>query len=154
MHQNQKQTANDIARQHLTELIRTTSVETQEQVKSIFHSQNKSLADVTNSTHYEKFSSVGWALRTRKHNNPMSDNVKTYMKKLWLESQQSHSKLTAEQIQQQIRTMRRNNGQKFFQTHEYPTLSQIKYRQRQIAQKHGVTSKEELIAELLELNSE
>ena len=152
--QNPHQTANDIARLHLTELIRTTSVETQEQVRSIFHSQDKPFTDITKSTRYEKFSSVGWALRTRKRNNPVTDNVKDYMKKLWLASQQSHSRLTAEQIQQQIRTKRGENGQKLFQTHEYPTLSQIKYRLRQIALQHGVTPRDELIAELTELNIE
>lgn len=152
--QNPHQTANDIARLHLTELIRKTSVETQEQVRSIFHSQDKPFTDITKSTYCEKFSSVGWALRTRKRSNPVTDNVKDYMKQLWLESQQSHSKLTVERIQQQIRTKRGKNGEKLFQTHEYLTHSQIKYRLRQIALQHGVTPRDELIAELTELNIE
>jgi hypothetical protein len=151
--QNQPRTANDIARLHLTELIRTTSIDTQEQARSIFHSQETSYVDLTTSGHYERFSSVGWALRTRKHTNPMSDNVKNFIEKLWLDSQQSRSRLTVQQMQQQIRTKRDPNGEKLFQTHEYPTLNQIKYRSRKIAQKHGVTPKVQLLAEIMELNA-
>ena len=80
----------------------------------------------------------------------MSENVKNFFEKLWLDSQKSHSKLTPQQIQQQIRTKRDDNEEKLFQTNEYPMLSQIKYRSRKIAQKHGVTSKNELI----EMNTE
>lgn len=98
--QNKPRTTNDIARLHLTELIRTTSTDTQEHAKSIFHGQNISNVDLTTSAHYEKFSSVGWALRTRKHTNLMSDKVKNFIEKLWLDSQQTRSKLTAQQIQQ------------------------------------------------------
>ena len=151
--QNQPRTANDIARLHLTELIRTTSIDAQEQARLIFHSQDMSHVDLTNSTHYEKFSSVGWSLRTRKHTNPMSDKVKNFIESLWLDSKQSRSRLTAQQMQQQIRTKRDQNGEKLFQTHEYPTLSQIKYRSRKIAQKHGVTPTDELMAEIMELNT-
>ena len=65
-----------------------------------------SQVDLTKSVHYENFSLVGWYLRTCKHTNPMTDNVKNFIEKLWLDSQESHSKLTALQIQQQIRTKR------------------------------------------------
>jgi hypothetical protein len=53
----------------------------------------------------------------------------------------SRSKLTAQQIQQHIRTKRDTNGDKLFQTHEYATLNQIKYRCRKIDQKYGITAK-------------
>ena len=150
----QRRTANDIARLHLTELIRTTTIDLQQQATSIFHIQGMLHVDLTKSVQYERFASAGWGLRLRKHTNPMSEKVKNHMEKLWLDSQKSHSKLTPQQIQQQIRTKRDENGEKLFQTNEYPTLSQIKYRSRKIAQKHGVTSKNELIAELIEMHTE
>ena len=84
----------------------------------------------------------------------MTDNVKNFIEKLWLDSQESHLKLTAQKIQQQIRTKLDQNGEKVFQTHEYPTLSQIEYRLRKIAQKHGLTPKHELMSELMEINTE
>ena len=109
---------------------------------------------ISQSTHYERRSSAGWGLRARKHTNPMSENVRNFIEKLWLDARKLHSKLTPQQIQQQIRTKRDENREKLFQTNEYPTLSQIKYRSRKIAQKHGVTSKNELITELIETNIE
>ena len=93
--------------------------------------------DLTKSGHYESFSSAGWALRTRKHTNPISDKVKNFIEKLWVDSQEARSKLTTEQIQQQIRAKRDSNGVKHFQTNKYPTLNQIKYRFRKLGQKHG-----------------
>ena len=135
---------------HLTEVIRTTNTDFQQHATSIFNSQDISDVDFTKSTHYERLSSAGWGLRTRKHTNPMSENVKNFIEKLWLDARKSHSKLTP----QQIRTKRDENGEKLFQTNEYPTLSQIKYRSRKIAQKHGVTFKNELITELIEMNIE
>ena len=139
---------------HLTALIRTTKINLQHQTALIFSSQDMSHVDLTNSAHYRRFSTVGWGLRTRKHTNPMNEKVKSYIEELWLDSRKSHSKLTPQQIQQQIRTKRDDNGKKLFQTNEYPTLNQIKYRSRKIAQKHGVTFKNELIAELIEMNTE
>ena len=100
MQRNQRRIANDIARLHLTELIRTAHTNAQQPATSIFHSQYMSQVDLTKSAHYEHFSSVGWGLRTSKHTNPMTDNVKNFIEKLWLDSQESHSKLTAQQIQQ------------------------------------------------------
>ena len=111
--------------------------------------------DLQTSAHYQKFSSIGWGLRTRKHTNPMSDNVKNFIEKVWLDSQESRSKFTVQEIQQQIRTKRCQNAEKIFQTQEYPTLSQIiKYRLRKIAQKYGVTPKHELMSQLMEINTE
>ena len=135
MQRNQRRTSNDIGRLHLTQLIRTTHIDAQQPATSIFHSQDMSQVDLTKSAHYENFSSVGWGQRTLKHTNPMTDNVKNFIEKLWLDSQESHLELTAQQIQQHIRTKRDQNGEKVFQTHKYPTLSQIKYRSRKIAQK-------------------
>ena len=152
--QNARRTTNDIARLHLTEIIRTTSIDKQEQTKNIIQSQNTSHIDFSRSACYKSFASAGWALRTRKHTNPMTDQVKNFIEKFWLNSQETRSKLTPQQIQQQIRTIRDANGDKHFQTCDYPTLNQIKYRCRKICQKYGVTAKEELIAELLPSNLE
>ena len=152
--QNKRRTANDIARLHLTELIRTTSIDTREHTKSIISSQNIPHADLTKSEHCEKFSSLGWALRIRKHTNPMSDKIKNYIEKMWLESQESRSKFNVQQIQQRIRSERDAHGEKLFQTHEYPTLNQIKYRTRKISMKYGVTAQQELITDLIELHTE
>jgi hypothetical protein len=107
------------------------------------------------SAHYEHFSSPGWALRTRKHNTSMSEKTKTFIEDMWLNSQKSGSKLTPEQVQQQIRSQRDNsNGTKLFQPHEYATKNQIKFRFRKLGTKYGVTAKEELIAELIKENAE
>ena len=84
----------------------------------------------------------------------MTDQVKNFIEKFWLNSQEKRSKLTPQQIRQRIRTTRDANGDRLFQTCDYPTLNQIKYRCRKICQKYDVTAKEELIAELLEINVE
>ena len=152
--QNARRTTNDIARLPLTEIIRTTSIDKQEQTKNIIQSQNTPHIDFSKSACYKSFASAGWALRIRKHTNPMTDQGKNFIEKFWLNSQETRSKLTLQQIQQQIRTTRDANGEKLFQTFDYPTLNQIKYRCRKICQKYGVTAKEELIAELLHSNLE
>lgn len=84
----------------------------------------------------------------------MGDKVKDFIEQLWLDSQKIRSKLTAEQIQQQIRTKRETNGDKLFQTHEYATINQIKYRFRKLADKHGITAKQQLIDEITNDNVE
>ena len=89
-----------------------------------------------------------------KHTNPMTDQIKNFIEKLWLNSQEKRSKLTPQQIQQQVRMTRDANRDKLFQTYDYPTLNQVMYRCRKICQKYGVTVKEELIAEPLETNVE
>ena len=152
--QNARRTTNDIARLYLTEIIRTTSIDKHEQTKNIIQSQNTSDVDFSKSACYKSFASAGWALRTRKHTNPMTDQVKNFMEKFWLNSQETRSKLTPHQIQQQIRTTRGANEDKLFQTCDYPTLNQIKYRCWKICQKYDVTAKEKLIAELLHSNLE
>jgi len=110
---------------------------------------------MSGSIHCEYFSSPGWALRTRKHNNPLSENIKRFIETIWLDSQSIRSKLTPEQVQQQIRTKRDNStGKKLFQPSQYATINQIKYHLRKLGAKHGVTAKEKLIAELIEENLE
>ena len=151
---NTRRTTNDTARLHLTEIIRKINIHGQEQTTGILQSQNVSNVELSSSAMYEKFSSSGWALRTRKHTNRMSDKVKDFIEKLWLDSQQMRSKLTPEQIQQQIRTKRDANGEKLFQTNEYPTLNQIKYRCRKAGQLYGDTGKQELMLELMESNTQ
>ena len=80
--------------------------------------------------------------------------MKGFIEKLWLESRKLHSKLALQRIQQNIRTRQDDNGEKLFQTNEYPTLSQVKSRPRKLEKKYGVTSKNELIAELIKMNTE
>jgi hypothetical protein len=110
---------------------------------------------VFESTHYQHFSTPGWALRTRKHTITMSEKTKTFIDELWTNSQKTRSKVTPEQVLQQTRNQRDNNsGNKLFQPSEYPTINQIKYRFRKLGVKHGVTAKQELIAELIEANVE
>ena len=64
------------------------------------------------------------------------------------------SKLTSQKIQQQKHMKRNANGDKLFQTYDYPTLNQIKCRCRKICPKYDITAKEELIAKLLDSNVE
>ena len=66
---------------------------------------------------------LGGGLRPRKHTNPISENVKNFIEKLLaVIARKSRSKLTPQQIQRQIRTKWNDNGEKPFQTNEYPTL--------------------------------
>ena len=57
--QNTRRTTNDIVRGHLTEIIRTTNIDTQEQTKVTIQSQNVSHADFSKSAYYKSFTSVG-----------------------------------------------------------------------------------------------
>jgi hypothetical protein len=152
--ENERRTTNDTARLHLTEILRTTNINTQTQTQTILQSQDVSNIDLTKSDYYERFSSAGWALRTRKHTNPVSAKVENFIENLWLNSQETQSKLTPEQIQQQIRTNRDANGDKLFQLPECPTLGQIKYRCRKMKKKHGINTQQELINELTQMNTQ
>ena len=58
----------------------------------------------------------------------MSEKVKNFLDQVWQESIKTNSRIAPEHIQEQIRSMRDKNGIKLFQTHEYPTKNQIKYR--------------------------
>ena len=148
-------TSNDVARLHLIETVRSANFKSLHAVKRIKRDQSSS-SNVTNgSEHYQYFSSVGWALRTRKHNNNMSDKTKNFIKGMWLHSQNTGSKLTPEQVRQQMRTQRGNSsGHKIFQPHEYATVNQIKYRFHKLGKEYEVTNKQLLIVELIQENKE
>ena len=74
---------------------------------------------------------------------------------MWVESQKTRSKLTPQLIQQKIRSQRDNaNDKKLFQPQEYATINQSKYQFRKLAAKYEVTAKEELMAELMEENTD
>ena len=60
--------------------------------------------ELFNCINYQKFSIIGWGLPTRKHSNPMSDKIKNFIEKLWLDPQEAHSRLRPEEVQRQIRT--------------------------------------------------
>lgn len=147
-------TANDIARYHLVDTVRSINVQYQYDTDAVHQKHATSNFDTTNSVHYHYFTSLGWSLRTRKHNNPICEKTKKFIEDKWVDSQKTLSKLTPEAIQQQIRSQRDNNNKKLFEPHEYATINQIKYRFRKIAAKYEVIAKEELISELMEDNTE
>ena len=74
------------------------------------------------------------------------------MKKKWIESQENKSKVSAEIIQSEIRTLRSNTGVKVFDTQEYPTLNQVKYQCRKLMKKYQIHTQQQqqLIDELVE----
>jgi hypothetical protein len=145
-------TANDIARVHLTDILRTTTTQSRVEASTIL--QHQHAGDLSLSAHYESFSSPGWALRTRKLGNPMGEEVKNFVEQMWHESIKTKSRITPEHILEQIRSKRDNNGAKFFQTHQYPTKNQIKYRFRKLNNQYGVTVKDQLITEIIDDNIE
>lgn len=148
-------TSNDIARLHLVETLRTANIQSQQGASTIRTTQNTLGIDMSGSTHYEFFSLPGWALRGRKNNNPLTENIKAFIEDMWLDSQRTRSKLTPEQVQQQIRNERdKTTGKKLFQSTQYATLNQIKYHIRKLGTKHGITAKDKLIEELVEENIE
>ena len=148
-------TSNDIARLHLIETVRSTNLKSLHDVKRIKRGQTSSTNVTNGSQHYQYFSSVGWALRTRKHNNNMSDKTKNFIKDMWLHSQNTGPKLTPEQIHQEMRTQRdSSSGHEIFQPHEYATVNQIKYLFRKLLKEYEVTNKQQLIAELIQENKE
>ena len=53
----------------------------------------------------------------------MIDKVKNFIGKLCFDSQETRWKLIPQKVQQQIRTKRDANGNKLFQTYDYPTLN-------------------------------
>jgi hypothetical protein len=146
-------TANDTARFHLTEVLRTTSTQSHRETRTILQHQNISSHDLSQSAHYECFLSSGWALRTRQLGNPMGEKVKNFIEQIWRDSLSANSRVTPEKVQEQIRTQRDSGGVKLFETHEYPTKNQIKYRFRKLHEKYGVTAKQQLIAEIIDENA-
>ncbi|CAF4463797.1 unnamed protein product [Rotaria magnacalcarata] len=75
-------TTNDIARIHLTEILRSTSTRSRSETEAILQHQNATMHDVSGSFHYRFFSVCGWALRTRKLGKPMSDKVKNFIEQI------------------------------------------------------------------------
>ena len=72
-------TSNDIARLHLVETLRTANIQSQQGASTIRTTQNTLGIDMSGSTHYEFVSSPGWALRVRKNNNPLTENIKAFI---------------------------------------------------------------------------
>ncbi|CAF4512756.1 unnamed protein product, partial [Rotaria sp. Silwood1] len=66
-------TANDIARIHLTEILRSTSTRSRNETDAIRQYHDNTIYDMSTSTHNRFFSTCGWALRTRKLGKPMSE---------------------------------------------------------------------------------
>ena len=110
-------TANDITRAHLTDILRSTSMRSSTETRAIVQQQDISSSDLSLSVHYKYFSSSGWALRTRKLRNPMSEKVKNFLEQLWHDSIKTNIRIPPENIQELIRRKKDNNGIKFFQTH-------------------------------------
>ncbi|CAF4064817.1 unnamed protein product [Rotaria magnacalcarata] len=75
-------TTNDIARIHLTEILRSTSTRSRSEAEAILQHQNATIHDVSGSFHHRFFSVCGWALRTRKLGKPMSDKVKNFIEQI------------------------------------------------------------------------
>ena len=84
----------------------------------------------------------------------MSEKVKNFVEQLWQEAIKTNSKIKPENIQENIRSQRDNNGAKLFQTHEHPTKSQLQYRLRKLNDEYGITVKQQLIEDILEDNIE
>ena len=145
--------ANDIARYHLVDTVRSINVQYQHDIDAVHQKHATSNLDTTNSVHYHYFASLGWSLRTRTHKNPMCEKTKKFVEDIWVDSQKTQSKLTSEAVQQQIRS-RDNNNKKLFEPHQYVTINQIKYRFRKLAANYEVIEKEELISQLMEDNTE
>ena len=114
--------------------------------------QDSTTDDISVSFHKQLFSTCGWALRTRKLRKAMSKKVKNFIQQVWLDSTKTNSRIIPENIQQQIRTKRDQNAQKFFQIDEYSTKNQIKCQFRKLNQKYDVIMKLQLIVEIIDEN--
>lgn len=143
-------TANDIARIHLTEVVRSTRSWAKAQA-NLHHTDAESY-DTSTSIYYQLFSTSGWALRTRKIAKPLSERVKNYIEELWLESINTHSRITPEGTLKIIREKRDPNGKKFFENHEYPSKNQIQYQLRKLNQEHDISLKQQLIDDIIDDN--
>ncbi|CAF3729679.1 unnamed protein product [Rotaria socialis] len=148
-------TSNDMVRLHLIEAVRSINTQTNRATDRVRKQNDIIDGDVSNSVHAQHISSAGRTLLTRKHNNTMSEKTINFIEDISLNSHKNGSKLTPDQVQHQIRTQRDHRKvQKLFRSQEYPTINQIKYHFRILGLKHGVTAKQELIAELFEQNAE
>ena len=84
----------------------------------------------------------------------MRKKLKNFLEQVWQESIKTNSRIAPEHIQEQIRSMRDKNEIKLFQTHEYLTKNQIKYRFRKQNEEYRVTVKQELVEEIIDNNTE
>ena len=75
-------TVNGIARAHLTDILRSTSMRSSTETRAIIQQQDISSSDLSLSAHYKYFLSSDWALRTRQLGNPMSEKVKDFLEQL------------------------------------------------------------------------
>ena len=89
-----------------------------------------------------------------KTGKPMSEKVKNFIEQIWLDSIRNDSRITPENIQQQMRTKRDSNGSKFFQTNEYPTKNRINYQFCKSNRKYDPSVQQQLIAEIIDENTE
>lgn len=147
-------TTNDIAKTQLAELLRSTSLRTSQEAQSVLQHQDVYECNIPSSYHYQLVSTCGWALRARKLGKRMSKKVKMFIEQLWLDSVRNNARITSESIQEQIRMKRDFNGSKFFSTNEYPTKNQINYQFRKLSQKYDLSIQQQLIAEIVEENTE
>ncbi|CAF3298713.1 unnamed protein product [Rotaria socialis] len=144
------QTSNDIVRLHLIETVRSTITSTISQTTKLFEDQLTQHTSFNQSPSCRYFSYAVWALRKRKHNNPLTKKVKDYIEKRWIESQDNNTKASVGQIQNEIRTLRSNTGSNMCETCEYPTLNQVKYQCRTLTKKYELHTRQQLIEELAE----
>ncbi|CAF2101077.1 unnamed protein product [Rotaria magnacalcarata] len=77
-------TSNDIARPPLIDTVRSTNLQSHHDIKT---NRTSSTDTLSQSVHYRNFSSLRWALRTRKHINTMNDKTKKFIQDMWLHSQ-------------------------------------------------------------------
>ena len=96
------QTASDIALSHLTNILRSTSVQSRAGVRTFTQRQATFSPDLSLSIHYESFLSPSWTLRKRKFSNSMSE----FLEQVWHESTKTSSRIASEHIQEQIWSMR------------------------------------------------
>ena len=140
---------NDIARIQLIESVRSATTSIQHQIAKVFQQQDVH-TELNRSPNYKCFSNPGWVLRQRKRNKPMVQKVKDFIETKWLEFQANRSKVFAEAIHLEIRTLQTSSGSKMFEPQEYPTLNQVKYQCRKLATKYEIHTKQQLIGELVQ----
>ena len=67
---------NHTARTHLANILQSTSTQSNFEIRTIIQIYVDTTSNLSLSTHYKLLSSPGWAIRTRKSTNPMSEKVK------------------------------------------------------------------------------
>ena len=91
-------TTNYIAKIHLTELLRSTSLQSNTEAQAILQHESADGYDISASFYYKFVSHYGWTQRTRKLGKPMSDKVKDFIEQLWLDSIRNDTRITPENI--------------------------------------------------------